>query len=227
MTNQSPSPSAPAGGFDRSAALKSIGQSLAINALCPFLLYRILEPHFPLNSLMPLLYATIFPVIGLTLSLVRKRTVDAIGIIVMVGLALHIVVTLLAPNVGVALVIRSLDGAVIGLALVISALIGRPILLLVAKQVVAGANSERAASFNRMNDKERVRGFSTITLVWGIGLMAMSGLHLVLALKLAPAEFLLVSPVVGLVTIVALLVWTGRYLAARRHAIQTPAIRTI
>ncbi len=53
--------------------------------------------------------------------------------------------------------------------------------------------------------------------------MAMSGVHVVLALKLAPAEFLLVSPVVGVVTIVALLVWTGRYLAARRRPVQTPA----
>jgi hypothetical protein len=58
----------------------------------------------------PLLHATIFPVIGLILSLVRKRTVDAIAILTMVGLAIHILVTLVAPNVGIALVVRSLDG---------------------------------------------------------------------------------------------------------------------
>lgn len=225
MTNQSSPASAPAGGFNRGGALKSIGQSLAINALCPFLLYRILESHFPANSLTPLLYATIFPVIGLILSLVRKRTVDAIAILVMLGLALHIVVTLLAPTVVVALVIRSLDGALIGLVFVISALIGRPIILFIAKQAVAGGNSEQAASLKRLSDKSAARTFTTITLVWGICLMAMSGLHIVLALKLAPAEFLLVSQVVGVVTIVALLAWTGRYLAALLRPVQTPAIR--
>ncbi len=225
MTNQSSSASAQ--GLGRREAHKSIGRSLAINALCPFLLYRILESHFPANSLMPLLYATIFPVIGLIVSLARKRTVNAIAILVMVGLTLHIVVTLLAPNVGVALVVRSLDGALIGLAFVISALIGRPILLFVAKQAVAGAGAEGAALLNRMNAKDGARAFSTITMVWGIALMAMSMVHVVLALKLAPAEFLLVSPVVGVVTIVVLLAWTARYLAARRSPVQTPAIRAM
>jgi len=223
MTERSHSVSAHTHGFDRGGALKSIGQSLTINALCPFLFYRVLESHFPEKSVMPLLYATIFPVIGLILSLARKRTVDAIAIVVMVGLALHIVVTVLAPNVGVALVVRSLDGALIGLAFIISALIGRPITLFVAKQAVAGGSSERAASLDRMIEKDGARAFFTITLVWGIVLIAMSGLHVVLALKLPPAEFLLVSPVVGVVTTVALLVWTGRYLVARRGPIHTPA----
>lgn len=212
-------------GFDRRGALKSLGLSLTINALCPFLLYRGLQSYFPESSALPLLYATIFPVIGLILSLVRKRTVNAIAILAMLGLAFHIVVTLLARTVGIALVVRSLDGALIGVALVISALIGRPIILFVATQFVAGATSERAASLNRVIENDGARTFFTITLMWGICLIAMSGLHVVLALKLAPAEFLLVSPVVGVVTIVALLAWTGRYLAARMIPIQTPAVR--
>ena len=141
---------------------------------------------------MPLLYATIFPVIGLMLSLLRKRVVDAIAIITMVGLALHIAVTLLTRSVSIALVVRSLDGALIGLALVISALIGRPIILLVAKQIVAGGSSERAASLNRMIENDGASTFFTITLVWGFRLMAMSGLHVVLSLTMPPADFLLV-----------------------------------
>ncbi len=219
MTERSPSASARAHAFDRVGALKSLGLSLTINALCPFLLYRVLESHFPANSVMPLLYATIFPVVGLILSLIRKRTVDAIAIIVMLGLAIHIVVTLLAPTVRIALVVRSLDGALIGLALCISAMIGRPIILYVAKQIVAGGSSEQAASLNRVIENDGARAFFTITMVWGICLIAMSGLHVVLALKLPPAEFLLASPVVGVVTIVALLAWTGRYLAARMRTL--------
>ncbi|MGH7925438.1 MAG: VC0807 family protein [Candidatus Binatus sp.] len=217
MTTRSPSAPAPAQRFNRREARKSLALSLTINALCPFLLYRALQSRFPADSVMPLLYATIFPVIGLILSLVRKRTVDAIAIITMAGLSIHIVVTLLARTVRIALVVRSLDGALIGLALIISALIGRPIILLVAKQVVAGGSSDQAASLNRLIENGGASRFFTITLVWGICLMAMSGLHVVLALELPPAEFLLVSPVVGVATILALLVWTGRYLAVRRR----------
>jgi hypothetical protein len=50
--------------------------------------------------------------------------------------------------------------------------------------------------------------------------MAMSGLHVALALKLPPAEYLLVSPVVGVATIVALLAWTGRYAASRMRTMR-------
>ena len=215
MTVQSSSALAHPSGPERRQALKPLALSLAINALCPFLLYRWLEPHFPANSVMPLLYATIFPVVGLVLGLLRKRTVDAIAIIAMAGLAIHIVATLLAPSVGIALVIRSLDGALIGLALVISAMIGRPIILLVAKQVAANGTSERAAALSKVLENDGTYTFFIITMVWGICLMAMSGLHIVLALKLPPAEFLLVSPLVGVATIVALLACSGRYLASR------------
>src|SRR5579872_3495461 len=117
MTEQSSSALAHPSRPERAQALKPLALSLTINALCPFLLYRALQSHFPANSVMPLLYATIFPVFGLILSLLRKRSVDAIAIITMVGLAFHIVVTLLARTVGIALVVRSLDGAFIGLAL--------------------------------------------------------------------------------------------------------------
>ncbi len=45
----------------------------------------------------------------------------------------------------------------------------------------------------------------------------MSAVHVLLALKLPPAEFLLVSPVLGLATIVALMLWTGTYLSLKRR----------
>jgi hypothetical protein len=64
--------------------------------------------------------------IGLLLSLVRKGTVDAIAILATVALTMDIAAALLAPTVGIALVVPSPGGAFIGLALVISALIGPP-----------------------------------------------------------------------------------------------------
>lgn len=215
MTNASSAASQQADGFDRRGALKTLGLSLTLNALCPFVIYRVVQSHFPANSVMPLLYATIFPVLGLILGVVRKRTVDVIAIIAMAALAMHIAVTLVARDVGIALLAISLDGAIIGLILVTSALIGRPIILMVAKQMAASGSPERVTTLSRIIEKNGRRTFFTITLAWGLCLMAMSGLHVVLALKLPPADFLLVSPIVGVLTIVALLGWTGRYLMAR------------
>jgi len=81
MTERSPSAPAHAHGFDRRGALKSVRLSLPINAFCPFLLYRVLQSHFPANSVMALLMRRSFPSSGLILSLVRKRTVDLSGIV--------------------------------------------------------------------------------------------------------------------------------------------------
>ena len=208
-------PSAQGRAADRSAALRSVGLSLFVNALCPFVVYRVLAPRYPANSITPLLYATIFPIVGLISGLIRKRALEFIAIFAMAGITIHVVATLLARDVAIALVLRSLDGSIIGLALIISALIGRPILLLVAQQAAAGRGSEQAVSLERFIQRDGARTFFTVTMVWGVCLMAMSGLHVLLALRLAPATFLLTSPVVGLVTIGVLLAWTGRYVATR------------
>lgn len=106
--------------FHRLRAAKFIGLSLTINALCPFLAYRALQAHFPAGSIKPLLCATIFPVVGLLLSFVRKRSIDAIAILAIVGITEHLAVTIIAGNVITALVARSLDGALIGSVLLIS-----------------------------------------------------------------------------------------------------------
>jgi hypothetical protein len=189
-----------------------LGLSLIINGLCPFLVYRVLESHFPAGSVMPLLNASMFPALGSILGIVRKGTVDVIAMIVMAALAMHIVVTLIARNVGIALVAISLDGTLIGLVLIVSAMVRRPIILIAAKQVAVDAGPERATALNRVIENSGKRAFSTITIVWGLALLVMSGLHIVLALNLPPADFLLLSPIVGVITIVALIGWTGRHL---------------
>lgn len=164
---------------------------------------------------MPLLYATIFPIVGLIFSIARRRTVDAISILVVLGLAYHIVIVLLAPNIVIALVIRSLDGAFIGVVLVVSALIGRPLILYVVRQAVRSATTGNISALDQLSKSHDGHAFHTITIVWGVGLMLASGLHVALALILPPAEYLLASPILGFATIVALLVWSARHLATQ------------
>jgi len=57
----------------------------------------------------------------------------------------------------------------------------------------------------------------------------MSGLHILLALKIIllalkipSPEFLLVSLILGVLTIAALLIWTGRYLEVRTRIFHKP-----
>jgi hypothetical protein len=195
------------------AALGSIVFSLILNALMPYLVYRTLEPRYPAGSVVPLLYATAFPVFGFILGLIRKRQVDAIAILSMVGIAIHMAVTVLVGNVGLALVARSLDGLVIGVVLVVSAAIGRPVVLYVARQAAAG--SGQPSRIDALLAAGGMRAFTTITYVWGIFLIVMSAVHVVLALRLTPSTYLLASPALGIVTNLLLVVWSGWFLGRR------------
>jgi hypothetical protein len=207
--------SAASGAFNRAAAFRSIAFSLVVNTLCPYLLFRFLEPRFPNESVLPLLYATIFPVIGFLFQLWRKRMMDVIALIALVGIAIHLTVTVPSPNVSVALVLRSCQGAIIGLGFLISAAIGHPVILYVARQFVAANGPQRRVRFDAVVAMDKGRAFFITTTVWGSGLIIMSAVHIALAIYIPHAEFVLISPMLGVATDVLLLSWSIRYMVRR------------
>ncbi len=198
-------------GLSRAAPLRAIGFSLIFNALCPYLLFRFLEPRFPAGSVLPLLYTTIFPIAGFLFGVLRKGMVDAIALIALAGIAIHLTVTILSPDVGTALVLRSFQGTIIGLCFLTSAAIGRPVILYIARQFVVASGPERGALFDLAVAHDRARAFTVVTVIWGITLVIMSGVHIALAIRLTHDEFLLASPILGLVTDLAVLTWSIRY----------------
>src|SRR5471032_398500 len=102
----------PQGGPDRGQMFRNIGVSLVVNAAIPFAIYRLTAPYYPAESVTPLLYATIVPVLWLAWNTIRNRSVDAIAIIAICETIATISVTLLAKNVGWALIARALQGSV-------------------------------------------------------------------------------------------------------------------
>jgi hypothetical protein len=212
-------------GFDPAASFRAVGLNLVVNALFPYLLYRYLVPRFPADSVLPLLYAMVFPIAGFLFGIVRKRTLDAIALIVLFGLTYHVAVTAASPNIGTALVVRSLQGGLVGLFFLASVAIGRPVVLYIARQFVLAGAPERRARFDAAMAEDRNRTFVIVTLVWGVGLVAMSAVHVTLAFRLAHALFVLVSPILGIVTDLLMLAWTMRFTMRRLSThLQPPAL---
>ena len=83
----------------------------------------------------------------------------------------YISVTILARSIGIALLIRSLDGALIGFAFLISPWIGHPILFMIAKQAIAGGKIEDVPSFRRFLATQGRNAFHSMTLGWGASLI--------------------------------------------------------
>jgi hypothetical protein len=198
-------------GLSRAAPLRAIGFSLIVNALCPYLLFRVLEPRFPAGSILPLVYTTFFPIAGFLFGVLRKGMVDAIALIALGGIAIHLTFTILSPNIGTALVLRSFQGTVIGLCFLISAAIGRPVILYIARQFVTASGPERGARFDLAVTQDRARAFTVVTIIWGATLVVMSGVHISLAIRLPHDQFVLISPILGVATDLVLLTWSIRY----------------
>ncbi len=202
-------------GPNRAQMFRSIGLSLVVNAATPFAIYRLTAPHYPSESVIPLLYATVAPALWLAYNTIRNRTVDAISIIAICETIATITVTLLAKNVGWALIARALQGSVVGLAFAGSALIGRPVVYYIARQFAVGASPERAAGFDMAHALDKGRTFAIATLVWAAGLIAVSLISATLAATLPHATYILVAPILGIGSTAALAGWTIRFSTTR------------
>jgi hypothetical protein len=201
--------------FDTKVAIRSVGLSIFVNGVLPFAVYKILAPHFPNGSIMPLLYASVFPVLGLVVGFIRTRVVDAIAIFAIFGIAYSLATTLLAGEVHLALILGATQGFVIAAVFLFSALFGRPVLFFMVRQFAAGSDPERRTRFAVVNEADRGRTFFIATMVWAVGLGLLSVMALALAFTLPPATYLLVNNVVNTSVNVLLVIWTIRFVRAR------------
>lgn len=205
--------------FDSKAAIRSVAVSIVVNAVLPFVAYKVLAPHFTSGSIMPLLYASIFPVLGLAVSLIRTRSIDAIAIFAIFGIAYSIATTLLAGEVHLALIVGSTQGFIIAAVFFVSALIGRPVFFYMARQFVAGNDATARERFHAVHEADGKRTFFIATMVWAAAVALLGLLSLFLAFVLEPATYLLVNNGVNIAVNLVLVGWTIRFTRSRLEAV--------
>jgi hypothetical protein len=209
--------------FDPRHAIRSILYSLAINGLCPYLLYRLLQPHYAAGSVMPLLFASLFPLAGLAFGLIRTRTVDFIAIFALFEISWNVTTALLASSLGWAMILRSSEGFSVAAFFLVFTLVGHPPIFYIARQFAAGSDPERQRRFAAVNATDKGRTFVLASLVWVAGITAQTLLNLTLALNLTPANYLLAAQVTNITINIAMVVWTIRFARTRLDRYRTPA----
>jgi len=205
----------PQAGPDRGQILRNVGLSLVINAAIPYAVYRLTAPHYPAESVIPLLYATVIPALWLGFNTIRNRAVDAIAIIAIAETVATIAVTLLAKNVGWALIARALQGSIVGVVFAITALIDKPVMYYISRQFAVGMNPERAQGFEHAYRLDKGRTFKIATYVWAVGLIIVSLISATLAATLEHSTYLLVAPILSIGANIALVWWTIRFSMTR------------
>lgn len=146
----------------------------------------------------------------------RRRNIDGLSILLLLGFVLGLVLTLLFRSPGAVLLKDSATTAVTGLAFLFSALIGRPLTFAVVLRA-AGDDGEHRADLNARWSTQAGfrRRFIVVSTVWGIGLIGEALARIPLVLALPADDAVIGSNLLGFGIIGALFGWSAWY---RRRA---------
>jgi hypothetical protein len=201
--------------FNPLHALRSVGQSLLVNGVCPYILYRVLQPHYPNGSVMPLVYASLFPLVGLALGLIRTRMVDFIAVLALFEISYNVVTALLASNAHWGAILRSSEGFFVSAAFLVFTLIGHPPIRYIARQFAAGNDPVRLKEFTYADAADKGRTFFLASMAWVVSILLQTLLNLTLAMTVTPANYLLFAQFVNIAFNVAMVAWTIRFTSRR------------
>lgn len=180
---------------------------LIVNVVLPYACYSLVQPR--LGDVRGLLASSVPPILWSVAEFARKRRVDAVSILVLAGIALSLLAFIGGGSVKFLQLRENLVTGAIGLVFLGSAAIGKPLIYQLA---VAGAARSSAAAKNQLeqhkNNPYFRRSMTTMTLVWGFGLLGATAIACVLVFALSIRTYLIVSPFVGYGIMGALALWT-------------------
>jgi hypothetical protein len=198
--------------------LRSFLPNIVFNAVVPLLVYTLVRPYFA-SDVTALVVAGVIPLLVTVGEFLARRKVNAIGVMSVIGFVVAVVVQLLTGGDGFIVKIKGvLITGPIGVAFLLSALIGRPLIGVIFRYL-ARRNPGR-----RLPDHHQA---TVTTLLIGGMLTLSAAVTVVLALTLPTAMYLALSDVVGLGIIglgfLAIFLvrrrWTAQREAAERAAV--------
>jgi hypothetical protein len=187
--------------------------SLIFGAALPIGVYFVVRRHVQTDTA-ALIVAGCFSVAWILLQFARQRTVDVVGVAVLVGFVAGVLTsTLLGGN---AYVLKVRDGfftLLFGIACIVTLYThDRPAFFYVSRYLSAGKDPAKVSAFDRLHDVPLGRHtFRTLSVVWGIGLVVEASTRLTLAELLPTGTFIAVSPFITAGVIGSLFAFTAVY----------------
>jgi len=182
------------------------GPEILLGAVAPFVTYQ-LATALGASELSALVWGAAFPLAGIALGFARRRRFDVISATSLAAIAVGLGGALLLHSARFLLVKDSLVSATIGLAFLGSLLAARPLIFVIGR----ARSPERTAVFDaRWADPAFRRALRLMTAVWGGVLLAEAATRIVLSLVVAPGVLLAISPLLTLVFLGSVGLWTVR-----------------
>src|SRR5215471_1117904 len=185
---------------------------IVLNAAVPIVLYKLSKRYYSPSELTALVVAALFPLGKSLFDLVRRRQLDPIAIVVLLGIVTDGIALLFGGNPRVLLIRESMFTGAFGVACFLSLLLPRPMMFYFSRYFIAGTDLARQTRFNAAWQFREVRFcHRLITTVWGCVFVGELILRIILIYQLPAALVLIISPIlIGVLTIITM-VWAFRY----------------
>ena len=162
--------------------------------------------------------SAIFPTVNGLVTIVRRRHLDIVGAIVLVGIVVSIGATLVGGDPKMLLIRESFVTGALGIVCLTSFFWPRPLMFYIGRQFSVGEDPIKIAEFNALWQSRGARHtFRVMTAVWAIGWLGEFALRCVMVWTLSIREVLAVSPFVFNGITMGLIAWTISYARRRRQ----------
>jgi hypothetical protein len=152
------------------------------------------------------------PVLWSLVEFVRHRRLDALSLLVLAGIALSLLAVFGGGGAQMLRLREKLVTGVTGIAFLVSAAIGRPLIYELARAGMARSGSAEAERLRGLrNDRRFRRSMTIMTVVWGFGLMLDVAIGTALVFSLTIKEYMIVNPLEGYAVLGVLSLWTFWY----------------
>ncbi|MCD4499699.1 VC0807 family protein [Chromobacterium vaccinii] len=149
---------------------------LVVNFLLPWLCYHWTKPHW--GEMGGLLLSAAPPIAWSLWELWRTRRVDALSMMVLLGIALSLLAMLLGGGEKMLLLRESLLTGLFGAAFLLSLLLPRPLVFYLARATIERKEEGGRERCERLWQQAAFRGgIRTMTVMWGVGLVAEMALR--------------------------------------------------
>ena len=190
---------------------------IIVNFLLPWLCYRYGEPRW--GEAGALMFSALPPVLWSVVELVRFRRVDALSLLVLLGIALSLLAMLLGGDARLLLLRESLVTGLIGCAFLASLLMKRPLVFYLARATLARESEQGRQRFERLWEQGDFRGaIRQMTMWWGLGLSLEATARVYMAWTWKVERVLLVAPFIAYGVMGALCLMTLLYRRRMRLA---------
>lgn len=198
--------------------VRGVVLDIALNAIVPLILYRLSKRFISPSEFTALIVATTFPVGKTIFDLGKRRQIDPVSVIVLLGIVASAIALLVGGSPKLLLIRESFFTALFGLACFASLLLRRPMMFYFGRYFLGAGDPVKRRRFEASWALPEVRFTNRlITVVWGSVYLGEFSIRVALVLFVPVAVVLVVSPILlGSLTLLTI-VWTFRYARKTRE----------